>query len=334
MKTNINLRQEIILLIRGYFLTPVIATLAKENFFSKNSNKFFKIKDKKLNILIAYLVNLGLIKKKNDKFYFSKNGKKLFKRSGSFNIVNSYRKYLFNLDKILSNEEKLHDLSCDRKENVLGSGSTNNRKFFQPGLKLLAKEDFDVVFDLGCGDGNFLENLSKKYQNKLISGSDLSKISIQETKKRINKKNLKLFQTNALNADKWINWLIKNYDIKKQKIIISMWFIIHEISKKNVNKIISFFKKIKNKIPNAKILLGEIVEPEQRILDERKYDTIMPEYMLFHNLSGQGVFNYKELKLILKKIPYKCKKNINIDTIKYKKRKNPSGIIWLLEPKK
>ena len=181
MKTNINLRQEIILLIRGYFLTPVIATLAKENFFSKNSNKFFKIKDKKLNILIAYLVNLGLIKKKNDKFYFSKNGKNLFNRSGSFNIVNSYRKYLFNLDKILSNEEKLHDLSCDRKENVLGSGSTNNRKFFQPGLKLLAKEDFDVVFDLGCGDGNFLENLSKKYQNKLISGSDLSKISIQET---------------------------------------------------------------------------------------------------------------------------------------------------------
>ena len=57
-----------------------------------------------------------------------------------------------------------------------------------------------------------------------------------------------------------------------------------------------------------KFFLGEIVEPEQRILDERKYDTIMPEYMLFHNLSGQGVFNYKELKLILKKIPYKCKK--------------------------
>ena len=64
MKSNINLRQEIILLIRGYFLTPVIATLAKENFFSKNSNKFFKIKDRKLNILITYLVNLGLIKKK------------------------------------------------------------------------------------------------------------------------------------------------------------------------------------------------------------------------------------------------------------------------------
>ena len=35
MKSNINLRQEIILLIRGYFLTPVIATLAKENFLVK-----------------------------------------------------------------------------------------------------------------------------------------------------------------------------------------------------------------------------------------------------------------------------------------------------------
>ena len=53
---------------------------------------------------------------------------------------------------------------------------------------MLAKEDFDVVFDLGCGDGNFLENLSKKYQNKLISGSDLSKISILETKKELIKK--------------------------------------------------------------------------------------------------------------------------------------------------
>ncbi len=334
MKTNINLRQEIILLIRGYFLTPVIATLAKENFFFKNNNKYFKIKDKKLNILIVYLVNLGLIKKKNDKFYFSKVGKKLFNRSGSFNIVNSYRNYLFNLDKILRNEEKLHLLSCDRKENVFGSGSTNNRKFFQPSLKLLEKEDFDVVFDLGCGDGNFLKNLSEKYQDKLISGSDLSKISIQETRKRINKKNLKLVQTNALNTDKWINWLIKNYDTKKQTIIISMWFIIHEISKKKVNKIISFFRKIKKKIPSAKILLGEIVEPEQRILDEKKYDSIMPEYMFFHNLSGQGVFSYKELKLILKKIPYKCKKKINIDSISFKKRKNPSGIVWLLEPKK
>ena len=66
--------------------------------------------------------------------------------------------------------------------------------------------------------------------------------------KKINKNNLKLVQANALNVDKWTNWLIKNYDTKKQKIIISMWFIIHEISKKNVNKIISFLEKLKKNL--------------------------------------------------------------------------------------
>ena len=59
----------------------------------------------------------------------------------------------------------------------------------------------------------------------------------------------------------------------------------------------------------------------------------MPEYMFFHQLSGQGIFNYDELNLILKQIPYRCKKRIEVDTIRYKNKENPSGIIWLLEPK-
>ena len=161
----------------------------------------------------------------------------------------------------------------------------------------------------------------------------MSKISIEETKKKIKDKNLKLIQADALNLDKWINWLKKIYDIKKQKVLISIWFIIHEISNKDVNKIVYFFRKIHKKIPNAKILLGEIVEPDKKLLDNNRYNSIMPEYMFFHQLSGQGIFNYDELNLILKQIPYRCKKKIEVDTIRYKNKENPSGIIWLLEPK-
>jgi SAM-dependent methyltransferase len=333
MQIKINLRQEIILLIRGFFLTPVIATLAKENFFKKNINKNFTVKKKKLKIVITYLVNLGLVHEKKDKFCFSELGRELFVRSGSFNIVHSYRKYLFNLDKIIKNLEKSDEVNCDRKENVLGSGTTNLRKFFNPGLKLIKDVDFDIIHDLGCGDGNFLKSIKKTYKDKIITGSDLSKISIEETKKKIKDKNLKLIQADALNLDKWINWLKKIYDIKKQKVLISIWFIIHEISNKDVNKIVYFFRKIHKKIPNAKILLGEIVEPDKKLLDNNRYNSIMPEYMFFHQLSGQGIFNYDELNLILKQIPYRCKKKIEVDTIRYKNKENPSGIIWLLEPK-
>ncbi len=215
----------------------------------------------------------------------------------------------------------------------MGSGSTNYRKFFKPALSLLKDTDFDVIHDLGCGNGNFLRNINLKYKSKKLSGSDLSKISIIETKKNLGSKNVNLIQSNALDVKKWVNWLIKKYNPKEKKILISMWFIVHEISKKDVFKIITFFKQINEKIPNAKILIGEIVEPEKKILENNILNTIMPEYILFHQLSGQGIFSYDELKFILNKIPYNCSKKIQIDNIKYKKRENPSGIIWLLEPK-
>ena len=104
--------------------------------------------------------------------------------------------------------------------------------------------------------------------------------------------------------------------------------------KKNTSLIINFFKNINNLIPNAKILLGEIVEPDFNILSNNKLNTIMPEYLFFHQLSGQGVFSLKELKYILHKIPYRITKKINIDEISHKNKKDPSGIIWFLEPKK
>ena len=332
MKTNTNLRQEIITLIRGYFLTPVIANLAKNNFFSKKK-KFLKANNYSEKVLFNYLQNLGYVKQSKKKFIVSKKGKKIFSRSGSFNIVNSYREYLFNLDKILKNPKTLNRINCDRKENVLGSGSTNYRKFFKPALNLLNNNDFDVIHDLGCGDGKFLKHISLKFKSKKLSGSDLSKISIIETKKKFNSKNINLIQSDALNLKKWVNWLLKKYNPKKQKILISMWFIVHEISKKDVFKIINFLKEINKKIPNAKIMMGEIVEPDEKILENNILNTIMPEYILFHQMSGQGIFSFDELKFILSQIPYNCSKKVEVDNIKYKNKENPSGIVWLLEPK-
>ena len=65
-----------------------------------------------------------------------------------------------------------------------------------------------------------------------------------------------------------------------------MWFIIHEFSENKPQKIINYFEKIHKKFPNSKILLGEIVKPDKKILEK-----ILIQYYLnihFHEMSGQG----------------------------------------------
>ena len=56
--------------------------------------------------------------------------------------------------------------------------------------------------------------MKSRFKNKKYSGSDISKISIFETKKKFKSKKLKLIQSNALNVKKWVKWLTKEYDPK------------------------------------------------------------------------------------------------------------------------
>ena len=87
--------------------------------------------------------------------------------------------------------------------------------FFKPALNILKNTEFDVIHDLGCGDGNFLKNINSKFKSKKLSGSDLSKVSIIETKKNLGPKNVSLIKSNALDIKKWVSWLIKKYNPKK-----------------------------------------------------------------------------------------------------------------------
>ena len=53
------------------------------------------------------------------------------------------------------------------------------------------KSDFDIIHDLGCGEGKFLNEVKKKFKKKILTGSDISKISVQNAKKKypfLNKK--------------------------------------------------------------------------------------------------------------------------------------------------
>ena len=57
----------------------------------------------------------------------------------------------------------------------------------------------------------------------------------------------------------------------------------------------------------------------------------MPEYMLFHDLSGQGVFSYEDLETIIKKSKFKIEKKILFDELKTDKKTIPSCITYVLK---
>ena len=183
-----NPRQSIVSFMRGLFICPIIAFLLKNNltkvFFKKkfSLSDFKTIKNKEFfyNILL-YLQNLGLIKsinrtKKN--FKTTELGKKILLRSGSFLILHSYKSFIDNLDKTLFKNQVL-DNKCDRKENIIGSGSIHKKKFFPKAFSLIKSKDVGLIVDIGCGDGNFLiEARVKKMNHELLGEYIIAEVTL------------------------------------------------------------------------------------------------------------------------------------------------------------
>ena len=85
-----------------------------------------------MKIFLLVLCLFGLpenVCEKNNQFYATTLGKKILKRIGSFHLLNSYGPFINNIERLLK-LNSTNSISCDRKENVIGSGLTNGRKFF------------------------------------------------------------------------------------------------------------------------------------------------------------------------------------------------------------
>ena len=336
-----NPRAKLISFMRGFFICPIIAFLLKNNlikiFLNKefSLNDFKKIKNKKyFHIILLYLINLGLIKFKNKekkKFKSTSLGKKIFLRAGSFLILHSYKPFINNLNETLF-KNQLSNYKCDREENIIGSGSIHKKKFFPKAFKILKKNEIGLIVDIGCGNGNFLKEANKKFKNIPIFASDFSALAVKETKNNLRNINCekKFFTCDAFNVKKWSDEVNKIKIKNKKKILISLWFILHEISKTKPQNIIIFFKNLKKYLPNAKILIGEITSIPSNILSKNIDTSIMPEFLFFHQLSNQGVLKYSDYKKIQSKIPQKVNREIKFDTVKFKNKSIPSAFIWSL----
>jgi len=118
-------------------------------------------------------------------------------------------------------------------------------------------------------------------------------------------------------------------------LVVSMWFVGHEFSKASSERMVTFFEAVYASFPQAQLILGEINNIPAEILAEDHDLSIMPEFLLFHELSGQGVLSWDMWLKILDNIPYLVKAERRFDEVRSGSGKTiPASFLWLLEPKR
>lgn len=340
-KKRNKIRKELIFLMRGFYSLPILLNLHKSGILQKFSfNKYIsinkiKVKNKFfLEKILNYICRLNLLERKKNAYKFTKLGLTLSKRIGTFYILNSYSKIPLNfIDNLYKNNN--FRSWCERKDNILGSGLMHEKKFFVPAIKLSHIEKRNIVLDIGCGNGTFL-NLAKKRNSKIKAlGCDLSNKSVSQTKQNLvpRSKNF-IFRANGSN----INFIKNKLDKKKiylnKNSLISMWFLLHEISNNSKNTLIKYLSKVRNNFPNTPILIGEISSLTDKQVKTHSNISILPEFKLFHELSGQGLLSELDYFEIFNKSSYKIKKFIRTDQLSYNGVRSSSNFVCLIEPLK
>lgn len=341
------IKEEIVHIMRGFFSMPVLSTLGRlgvlDTIISTAAVKiddFPNIKNQKiLKDSLNYLSRLGFIEcinENGDQFIATKLGKEIFKRCSSFYVPHSYNQYMHDFYSLLTNCQSEKSQSVDRRENVIGSGMTHPR-YFIPAISFLKRRiKYDLLADLGCGNGQFLCLVKKKFPHKNIVGIDISKTALDIAYKNINEhppfQKAKMIQSDAIDIKNWGERLkeIAGKDI----IVISMWFLLHEISKNDPGYLTEYFFKIYLLFPDSPIILSELVRHDNYLLAANRHDSIMPEYLFFHDISCQGVLSWDDYKKILNDIPYNLSYEMIFDELtKNDGIKIPSSFVWCLVPK-
>lgn len=343
---NLNPREEIVSLMRGFFACPLITALGKRGVFSRfldgpfTANDFPQIVDRELfEYVLTYLESIGLLSKDNEKsniYTATDLGTKIFKRYGSFVLLHSYRDLIEHMDSLLF-EESSQKPECDRLDNVIGSGLTNGRKFFPKAIEMLKTMDLRVIADIACGDGDFLGRVIQEFPDIDVIASDLSQISVEQTMKNLSKRYprtpIEPIQTDALYVPSWARSVEKHHEEAGGHVVISMWYLVHEISRHDVTLVAEFFQNIRKTCPDAHLIVGEIVNIPPGILARNRHGSIMPEFLLFHDISGQGVLTWKQFQELLEMIPYTLEHEAKFDMVQTSEGESPTGIVWHLAPK-
>jgi hypothetical protein len=287
--------------------------------------------------IMTYLAALGLLTKLDGEAGFSATalGDKVFRRYGAFCILNSYEEYLRKLRSLLIPDGSARP-RVERLRNVIGSGALHERKFFVRALDMLGSTPYDVIADIGCGEGCFLSNCLRRYPSAALFGADVSSVAIDEMVKRVRTPAGNAAATgilcNGANVGQW-SQQIRASTAARGKMLTSLWFLLHEISLGNTLPVLEFLRSLRLHCPTTDVLIGEIVRLPAEVLERHRSTSVLPELTLIHDLSGQGLLSWDEWQEVSQEMPYVIKGEHRLDVVETLEGDAlPSGFVWWLEP--
>jgi Putative methyltransferase len=335
-------RGSLISLLRGFFSSPTIATLAELGLIERMLAGPFRVEDfpiavdkRVLSSVFLYLHSLNLLESMPGGAYgLTDEGRIALKRNGAFLLLYSYRGYFENLAGLLTGDSEA--VTVDRRRNVLGSGSLHSKKFFPAVWEMFNGAHPSALIDVGCGDGQFLTNACTEWPDVSIAAVDLSPIAVETTLKQLEtfgRKNVVGIVESGVNVAEWIAHLPETLKADSP-LVVSMWFVVHEFSGGDSKTVIRFFREVRSALPEADIILGEINALPPELLAEHHEASIMPELLFFHDLSRQGVLSWETWHDVLDEIPYKLIGERQFDLVgEVGEETTPSSFIWHLRPK-
>jgi SAM-dependent methyltransferase len=249
--------------------------------------------------------------------------------------MESYDAYFSNLTSIMAGRLAPDvRFRVNRATNILGSGSLHLHKYFIPGLDLLPGKDFNSLIDLGCGNGAFLRAAVEHLHGlKTVVGIDLAREAITSTTASF-KSVLPDISFNGIVADaSLVQTWAEQIPRPNGRELISGWFVLHEFSRDLASDVVGFFENVRRHRPRAEILIGEIVKADPSVLAMSPSTSIMPEFLLFHALSGQSPLAWEQWQEVKKNIPYKVNADKIFDPIVLPNGVEvPASFIWHLVP--
>jgi Methyltransferase domain len=335
--SRIDARSLIVQCLRGRFVTPILAQLGEHGVLDRLAATELLLTDYPqfnphvLQSLLEYCKALALVEGASKVWRATDLGRQVFQRWGSFAIVDSYEAYFSRLQDLLLSEIKPADIEVDRRRNVIGSGQIHARKFFPAALDMLSDGPPEILVDVGCGDGAFLEAALGRYPNLTVVAVDISAESIKLAYERLASKLRSVWHCAVADGADVAHWS-QAVPTSSPRIVVTGWFVLHEFCRGSVERARDFFFSVKEHFPAAEILLGEVVKATPDILAHNSGRSVLPEFQLFHALSGQGLLTWKQFLELRADIPYGVSAEKLIDPVPTTEGGVPANLIWHLKP--
>lgn len=299
-------RESIVSLMRGYYAVPVISSLGRfgvlDLLVENDAVPFDRIEEKMnrrtARFVVTYLARIDLLTlSRSGEVSCTDLGRSVFKRWGGFAIMHSYHPYMSSIDQLLFEKDfdrTKEGISVDRAVNILGSGQLHSKKFFGVGLDWL-EGPVNRIVDVGCGDGLFLTMAGAKFPDAKLTGVDYSEIALKKSAKRVADALDGRRIDTALHDARYLDTEVPKMDIDEEDgVVFSFWFLLHEVCDGSTERMLSIFRAIVDRFPGCSILIGEIFEADADKMAEVSPAFISPEFLFFHDLSGQVAFRAKD----------------------------------------